>query len=163
MFAMNTAPVSACMCPNLDTPRQALEKSSSVFVGKVLSIEDAHPDPDRKLRSSADPVRITFDVTKVYKGPEGKTLNLTTETSSATCGYPFKVDSEYFVYANGEEGQLSTDICTKTKLLSKAQEDLEVFKKIQGQSSIFTPLGVLVGVVIVLSGTAALRVVKNRR
>ena len=58
--------------------------------------------------SSADPVKVTFEVSKIWKGPDYKTLVVTTARDGASCGYPFKQDEEYIVYAYGEEDKFGT-------------------------------------------------------
>jgi hypothetical protein len=51
-------------------------------------------------------------------------LEVRTQVSGASCGYPFKEGQEYLVYAyEGKQG-LKVDGCGATKLFSKAGADL---------------------------------------
>lgn len=110
----------ACTCIESRLPIEELEKSTAVFTGKVIDI-----DVRRGIvLSSADPVKVTFDVSETWKGPDYKVLVVTTVRYSASCGYPFEQGEEYIVYARGEEDKLNTGICSRTKLLAAAEEDL---------------------------------------
>jgi hypothetical protein len=80
--------------------------------------------PAGLVTSSADPVRVTFRVNTVWKGPQHTTLTVTTAQDSASCGYGFKGGENYLVYAGGFEDDLQVNLCSRTQLLSGAQEDL---------------------------------------
>lgn len=121
LLVVNTTTASACTCVFPAPPKDSLEKSTAVFVGKVVDIDV----PSKMIFRSSDPVKVTLEVSKIWKGPDYKTLVLTTARDGASCGYSFKQDEEYVVYAYGEEDKLSTDICRRTKLLASAQEDLQ--------------------------------------
>ncbi len=121
---------SACSCMMPGTPADEMANSDAVFQGRVVKIE--MPVPNDGTGSAT----VTLDVSKVWKGQKSKTITVSTATNSAACGFicespdctaGFKEGGEYIVYAgdyNGD-GALSTSICTRTKLLSEAQEDLE--------------------------------------
>ncbi len=119
LISVNIA--SACSCAQNPLPTGALQDSTAVFAGKVTNIE---VPSGLVIISSADPVKVTFEVSKLWKGQSYKTLVVTTSRDGASCGYSFKEDEEYVVYTYGEENKLSTNICSRTKLLSNAQEDL---------------------------------------
>jgi len=121
LLVVNTAIVNACSCVQPAPPKESLEQSTAVFAGKVIDIDV----PSGIIVSSADPVKVTFEVSKIWKGPDYETLVLTTARDGASCGYGFKENEEYIVYAYGEENKLSTGICSRTRLLANAQEDLQ--------------------------------------
>ena len=121
LLFLNTAIVNACSCAQPSPPKESLEQSCAVFAGRVVDIDV----PSGIVNSSADPVKVTFEVSKIWKGPDYKTLVLTTARDEASCGYSFKQNEEYIIYAYGEENKLSTDICSRTRLLTNAQEDLQ--------------------------------------
>lgn len=57
---------------------------------------------------------------------------MNTSTACCICGYPFRVGERYLVYAsNGYEGEpeLWTNICTRTKSLANAANDVKVLGK----------------------------------
>lgn len=121
LLVINTSLVNACSCVQPAPPKDSLEQSTAVFTGKVVDIDV----PIGIVVSSADPVKITFEVSKIWKGPDYETLVLTTARGGASCGYGFIVNEEYIVYAYDEENTLSTGICSRTRLLANAKEDLQ--------------------------------------
>ncbi len=78
---------------------------------------------------SAAPVGVTFRVSESWKGPERGTLEVETQTSGASCGYPFRSGERHLVYSAGAsivEGEgLEVLLCRETKPLSEAAADLE--------------------------------------
>jgi len=110
----------ACSCAPPGPPTDELAKSSAVFAGKVVALDV----PTGLVISSADPVRVTFQVYTVWKGPVHNTLVVTTARGGASCGYEFKQGQEYLVYARGAETALAVSLCSRTRLLSAADEDL---------------------------------------
>lgn len=121
LLVVSTAIVNACSCIQPAPPQESLEQSTAVFAGRVIDIDAT----TGIVVSSADPVKVIFEVSKIWKGPDYKTLILTTARDGASCGYSFKENEEYIVYAYGEEDKLSTGICSRTNLLTSAQEDLQ--------------------------------------
>ncbi|MEK5252867.1 hypothetical protein NST74_05325 [Paenibacillus sp. FSL F4-0125] len=115
----------ACSCVVPAEPLEALESSTAVFVGKVVKIKE----PRGTIISSADPVKVTFEVGSSWKGVEGNKVTLTTALSSASCGFEFVEGESYIVYANdnreGDSGKLVASLCSRTKLLASASEDLK--------------------------------------
>lgn len=120
LFLINISFAVACSCIEPFSPKESLKKSSAVFAGKVVDI-----DMSKIMFSSADPVKVTFEVSKIWKGFSYKTLVVTTARSEASCGYSFKQGEEYIVYVRGEENNLKASLCSRTKLFSNAQEDLK--------------------------------------
>ena len=49
---------------------------------------------------------------------------MSTPSYGAACGYHFEEGQGYLVYAYGKEESFKVDLCSQTKLLSKASEDL---------------------------------------
>lgn len=115
----------ACSCVVPDEPLVALEKSTAVFAGKVVKMKE----PKGIIISSADSVTVTFEVDSSWKGVLGDKVSLTTELSSASCGFEFMDGESYLVYAyargKGDSDELTTGLCSRTVLLSSAGEDLK--------------------------------------
>lgn len=110
-------PAAACSCAPPPPPKEAMEKAKAVFAGKVTGVVD------RDGRKT-----VTLDVSRSWKGAGVKKVVVTTASSGAACGYGFstKGDAEYLVYAFDDgAGGLSTNICTRTKPLAGAEEDLK--------------------------------------
>ena len=66
--------------------------------------------------------KVEFKVEKFWKGPRAKKISL--KYIGSDCAYQFVVGKKYLVYAYGKE-ILSTSICTRTKELDKASDDLK--------------------------------------
>ncbi|MEK6855322.1 MAG: hypothetical protein AABX73_03820 [Nanoarchaeota archaeon] len=101
---------SACSCVIPEPPKESMESSTAVFKGEVVRIEGE---------------KVNLVISKIYKGDLGTQVNITTPTDSAMCGFNFVKNKEYLVYTSGNLSDLSTNICTRTKLLSEADEDIE--------------------------------------
>jgi hypothetical protein len=117
---------SACSCGG-GAPFRVLAKgadASAVFSGEVMNIEEG--SSTRMFGMSVPSRRITLQVSEVWKGPQTETLEVNTPRDGATCGYSFKVGQEYLVYAYGKEEALKVDLCSQTRLLSRADEHLRV-------------------------------------
>jgi Tissue inhibitor of metalloproteinase len=113
---LSVFPVSlaiACSCLPT-TPQQSFESSQAVFAGQAIEVTP--------LRGQ-ETVRVTFRVSKVWKGRNSRRLVLTTSNSSASCGFNFEPGQRYLVYASAQRS-LTTNLCSGTKLLSGAQADL---------------------------------------
>lgn len=103
----------ACSCAPPGTPQQELALSAAVFRGTVLQVTGP-ADPLSSLN-------VTFQVSKVWKGPSEPLTTVSTGTNGTMCGYFFQVGQEYVVYADPGP---STTLCTRTRPLSAATPDL---------------------------------------
>lgn len=123
---------SACSCMMPGTPADEMGKSDAVFAGRVIKIDMPVLEDGTFGAGSA---KVTLEVSQIWKGLKSKTITVSTATNSAACGFlcesaectaGFREGSEYIVYASdySSDGTLSTSICTRTKLLAEAQEDL---------------------------------------
>jgi hypothetical protein len=92
--------------------------ASAVFSGEVLDV--AEGPPRRMFGTSVSSFRVTLRVSEVWKGPWRETLEVSTPSGGASCGYPFKEGQEYLVYAYGKEEPFKVDLCSETRQLSKA-------------------------------------------
>jgi hypothetical protein len=106
----------ACSClPR--TPQQYFESAQSVFAGRAIDIIQRNPDSE---------VRVIFEVSRIWKGQKRPQIVVMTSNSSASCGYSFQKTEQYLVYASRQKSQLETGLCSGTKPLSMAQQDLAV-------------------------------------
>lgn len=112
---------AACSCAELLSPAKALDRATAVFSGMVVSLEG----PTGNIISSADPVTVVLQADKVWKGAKQSNITITTALDSASCGYEFQIGQWYLVYANGAHDDLQVDLCSGTKQLFQADEDLE--------------------------------------
>ena len=156
----------ACSCIPPRPPLESMANSDGVFAGKVLRIEAE----EGLLINSADPVKVVFEVSRVWKGAEEGAIALSTARDSASCGYDFIVGEEYLVYANNGESGLTTGLCTRTMPLSTAGEDLAALGEgavpapVAQPSTSSTPWMLAAGAVgIGLALLAAIYFIKPRR
>ena len=117
----------ACSCGGGGGSFRELAKgsdSTAVFSGEVLDVEGGAP-----IRMFGDRIpssRVTLRVSEVWKGPQRETLEVSTPRDGVMCGYSFKEGQEYLVYAYGKEEPFKVDLCSQTKVLSKAGANLRV-------------------------------------
>lgn len=114
-LAVGTA--AACSCIEPPPPKQAMEASSAVFSGKVVEIQQG--------QQQFAPKRVTFEVDRSYKGVDAGRVVVTTASDSAMCGFGFQQGKSYLVYCHGGKEALGTNICTRTKNIEAAADDLK--------------------------------------
>ena len=91
-----------CRCPkNEFSPSTAFDKAATVFTGEVTEVVQ-----------HTDTRVVWFEVDRLWKGviEIEKAIN----TPTHDCGWDFQPGILYLVYAYEHEGQLLTDICTRT-------------------------------------------------
>lgn len=106
----------ACKCAPPPAPKEALKESSAVFSAVAVKIKEGE-------RENV----IVLKVQKSWKGVQQEMVFIYTPSSSAACGVSFADKSEWLVYASEdpETKKLRASICSRTKLLEEAKEDLE--------------------------------------
>ena len=105
----------ACSCLRPEGPQEELAKFAAVFEGRVASIarDDAR-------------IRVTLEVQRAWKGLDTPTIVVTTAENSAACGFNFAEGESYLLYADEVEGELMVSICSRSREIAGATEDLEV-------------------------------------
>lgn len=103
--AMTIPPCLACSCKP-SSKKEHAQNADVIFTGRVVERE--------QLGSTTD-VRVRFRVGKVYKGQVKKLTNVFTTTEGSLCGYHFKIDRKYTVFAYWSDGKKYTSTCTGTK------------------------------------------------
>jgi hypothetical protein len=124
MLIVEPGPAYACSCVIPGPADEELANSVAVFSGKVIDV--AKPLINIGPVSSADPLKVTFQVYTVWKGSMSQTTTITTARSGASCGYTFEKGKEYIVYAYGTDNDLSVSLCSRTQLLDTAKDDLGI-------------------------------------
>jgi hypothetical protein len=109
------APACACSCMEV-TPAEAYAFADAVFIGTAVDVDQPWRGP---MRSSADPVTVTFDVTAVSKGAVPANARLQTAFDGASCGYDFVAGTRYLVYVHiGEDGVWTSGLCSGNEVLA---------------------------------------------
>ena len=124
---------AACSCMPPSTVEEEKRQSTSVFLGRVISIEERSPQMDKGwltvitewisglFGDQVPPTdrdfpyrRVSFAVTEMFKGAPAQELQLATGMGGGDCGYFFEIGEEYVVYAHGKENALGAGICSLT-------------------------------------------------
>ena len=108
-------PADACSCHEPPPPCESFWITDAVFTGKVTSVVEGKDHVDL----------ATFEVTKTLRGTVPKTVVV---RGGGVCGAMFEAGESYFVYASGSGAQLSASLCSRTRRLSEATEDLDYVK-----------------------------------
>jgi hypothetical protein len=105
----------ACKCRQ-QTIEENMATADHVFSGKVMKI---------KTSKSAQLITVFVRVAKQFKGKiRFKTIEITTASESAACGFNFQKGKEYVIYANNsEKNRLNTSSCTRTT--DSVKEEME--------------------------------------
>ncbi|MED4016697.1 MULTISPECIES: hypothetical protein [Sutcliffiella] len=103
----------ACSCLPPGTPSEELASHDAVFAGKVLNIKE-----------KGEEIEVTIEVSEAWKGMTNKETTVYTPSNSAACGVNFETNIEYIIYANNDNGELHTNLCSRTAELAFAQEDV---------------------------------------
>src|SRR5438876_5868506 len=154
LFLLSPAPrLDACTCGGPGTPCHAAGQSAAAFAGTVIEItfvpaqfpvEATASSVGRRRsgRGAAEFARIKpgFRVVRMRVGevlsgvaPGQNEIEIATGMGGGDCGYPFQPGEDYVVYAyKNAEGRLETGICSRTKPLAQAAEDLRYFHAMAG-------------------------------
>ena len=114
---------AACSCVmQAESNQEAFGEADAVFAGRVTGF------------SGSDIKKITFDVSRTWKGPNVKNIAAYTSGNSASCGWSPTVGNEYLVYAYSQasnrshfdkpDSQLWISLCSRVFLLADANTDL---------------------------------------
>jgi hypothetical protein len=112
----------ACSCISSGPPCQGYFQVEAVFAGTVQTISPVEGTPDSPNRGRV----VVFAIERAFRGVQGTTAEITTGMGGGDCGYPFEVGERYLVYAYREKeaSRLGTGICTRTRPIADAAEDL---------------------------------------
>jgi hypothetical protein len=101
---------------------------SAVFLGTVVAISPSSGTPHSNV--FGDMLDVALSVQESYKGASSKRVVVTTASSEAACGFPFKKEEQYVVYGNEYEGKLFTSICQRTLPAKAVEKDLSYLRKL---------------------------------
>lgn len=118
--------VDACSCMGPRPPCEAYWDASAVFVGTVNFVSTV----SGKVAGYESENRVyRFHVDRKFRGVEGNEIEVMTGMGGGDCGYGFRLGGQYLVYAyQDEQNVLWTGICSRTRELTKAVEDLEFIR-----------------------------------
>ena len=118
----------ACRCAPRSArcgPPAEFWKAAAVFSGQVTSIDRMGGSGSSSRR------RIRVRVQERFRGSITTAHGELELFTGAVCGYPFKVEREYLVYAGfHEDGRLTASVCSRTTLLERAVDDLTYARQV---------------------------------
>jgi hypothetical protein len=113
----------ACSCSLPLPPAAAAERADAVFEARVEAVAADASSPD----SFVGLVRYDLEVLRVWKGELGPVAQVSTRASGVACGRSLTIGKVYILYASKrEDGELTDTMCSRTRLVSTADEDLAV-------------------------------------
>ncbi len=138
----------ACVCGPTSPPCEAYWQAEAVFIGtpKELSwieYEEKLPELVIKRKQTV----FSFSVDQAFRGVNGSQVAVLTGMGGGDCEYGFKIGEQYLVYAHRDgrkKEMLATSICTRTRPVRNAGEDLEYIEGLSKAS----PGGLVFGSVI---------------
>jgi hypothetical protein len=104
---------------------------AAVFLGVVESIGSS---PWYWPLSSQ--LKVSFSVQENFKGVSAQKVSVVTNSSEAACGFPFKRNERYIVYAYRHLGVLYTSICQRTLPARLVEKDLEYLRTLKTHTTI---------------------------
>ncbi len=110
---LNPGKAAACFCGSPDFS-QSIMDAKAIFSGKVVEVSSK---------------KVVFAVEEVWKGQIEEEITLGNDWSS--CAFPFKQGETYLVYvlkyndSYFTEHRLFTNLCTRTRRLGEAKEDIK--------------------------------------
>jgi protocatechuate 3,4-dioxygenase beta subunit len=130
-----SAEVLACSCAGDPPPCEAFWRADAVFAGTVVKSGKIKLDDGAGDKRDYRLVHLTVD--QPIRGMQTAEVDVITGWGGGDCGFGFSVGERYLVYAYREEkGQrLGTSICTRTRLLSEAGDDLAFVKSLPSSSA----------------------------
>jgi hypothetical protein len=123
LFAAYTgAACAVCLAPQ---PRVCAEffRSDRVFVGKVTAVKEV---PDAGDTIGGWTYRLA--VTKMYRGPGSKFIDVFTENSSGR--YPLEIGHTYLLFASSHQGRLWIGSCGNSAEITSADEKIRQIEKV---------------------------------
>ena len=140
--------VVACECGGAPDVQSALATGDAVFRAKVEAVHDRFglgrrtwyrikswfSDQPRPLDSagylSCCGFEVVMQVTGSWKGAPGEREQVLTGRGQGDCGFRFQPGVEYLIYARRlPSGDLATDICSRTRPIVGAREDLAILTR----------------------------------
>lgn len=115
--AWMSAPADACQCHDVPTVLEAAESSDLIFVGTVLSVVSVRYESGQFVRQ-----RVMLRVDEGLKNASMSRYALDTPAPES-CGYPFEIGRQYFVYASAFREGFTTSLCGRTRPVAWAGDD----------------------------------------
>jgi hypothetical protein len=120
------APAHACTCDRTAPACEAFWRAPAVFSAAVLDIRQKR-DPAGGAEYLAERI-VTLQVEQSWRGDAAGVVEVRTGTGAGDCGYTFIRGIRYLVYASYRAGGFGVYICSRTRPLTEASDDLAYLK-----------------------------------
>lgn len=124
LLLLTPAAGESCTCAPLGPPCQWVWESPLVFAGTVIELD--HPE------GTLSAIRVRFRITEAFRGTEAGEIDIQLRGDTAgMCDPPFKLGESWLIYGhNPPQGGpgWTTSTCSRTRLLSQADEDLRYLR-----------------------------------
>lgn len=120
----------ACSCMTPGTPCESYGTANAVFVGTAVSVRELERPKSGDVDTWHYQRAYKFSVEQSYLGVEGTEVEIVTGSGGGDCGYQFQIGTRYVVYAHSYQDRLSTTICTRTRTVTSAGEDLAFLRNL---------------------------------
>ena len=125
LFLAIRSGAEACSCIMPGPPCASYWQVDAVFSGKVTAISSVVSAPAEDSQSPWPRMRrVTLAIESAFRGVEGRSVELLTGQGGGDCGYNFVSGERYLVYAHRSDRGLVATICSRTRLMKDAAEDL---------------------------------------
>jgi len=99
--------------------------AAAVFTGTVIN---SSTTTSKRGEYEVRERLVRFNIDQAFRGVKGKDVEVRTGLGDSDCGYNFRLGGQYLVYAYGDGGKLATGICSRTRTISEASDDLAYFQ-----------------------------------
>lgn len=129
LLLFDTARVAACTCVGNMPLITSVTYADAILTGTVTTQGEGVT-----LEQGVYATPFVIKVTKVWKGVNQSTVTIA--TGNSTCAYSFAVGKEYLIFANRENGQLYTSLCSGNQLLETAERDIALLDALFSPSAL---------------------------
>ena len=124
IFALLTGETLACSCAGYDI-EESYNEYPSVFVGTVEKLKAIKRREPGSWFSYYELTQVTLKLDKLYKGSSDKKMVVMTRPGYGACGFPFKLNEQYAVFAYQDNKDLAVSSCSPTIHTEKGAQHYE--------------------------------------
>lgn len=128
LLAVASPQASACSCLPPGDVLESMAESEAVFLGTVVNRATRRSGDAQwwariksffgmQVNPQTEDQRISLRIDEPFKGVGASSVDVSTATSSAACGYTFEMDQQYVVFASRDDGNLWVSLCSSTARL----------------------------------------------
>lgn len=123
MLVLYADRANACSCARRMPPCEAYKETPAIFIALVTDI-----DPSSKNTNELPYAHLSIE--QAYKGINEAKIKMWQGSGGGDCSFVFKKGERYLIYAwySDETKQFHTNICTRSRPLAYAAEDLDYLR-----------------------------------